>query len=305
MDVLNRAGMTFADIDDVILVGGTTKIPAVKSFVEELTGKSPLCYIDPHEVVAMGAAVASAEGTDVQLDKRPSVSSASSLEISDVVSHSFGIHAVRDDRLNYVSKIIEKNEKLPIQRSRPFSNLCDYDPELMIEVYEGESETTIEANCLGKFFIEVVPRPAFTNKIEVSLEIGTEYGILDVTAKDLETGIQRKVRMEAKSRLTNKEKQKWAKKLSGGTLLTVVVQDETRKMETSLFLDPNRSVCDVLQRLQQRSFIPATEQNQYLLYSKGQSLQGSELLADLADGKEICLSLRSTGDVGRVGAMQK
>ena len=301
VDVLQRAGLSFADIDDVILVGGTTKIPAVKAFVEGLTGKPPLCYIDPYEVVAMGAAVASMEGTGVRFDQAPSGAPSPALEISDVVSHSFGIHVFPEN----VEKIVEKNEKLPICKSKPFTNIYPYTPELEIEVYEGERETTVSANRIGAFFIDVVPRPAGENQITVSFEIGTEYGILDVTARDKETGIERKVRMEAKSRLTNQEKLKWAKKLANGNILTVVVQDDARKVETALIFNPNRTICDVMQRLQQRRFIPTTESNQFLLYHEKQALLGSEALSEFVSGNEVYLSLRNVDESGDVHPRKK
>jgi len=301
-DVLERAGLTFADLDEVILVGGTTKIPAVQVFVKELTGKTPLCHLDPHEVVAMGAAVASVEGSKLTLDqaaKGVMTSEVEPLEISDVVAHSFGIHVFPED----VEKIVEKNEKLPVRRAKPFTNVCPYTPELEIEVYEGENITTMSANRLGAFFINVPPRPAGSNQVEVTFEIGTEYGILDVTAKDVETGNERKVRIESKSRLTNQEKLRWAQKLRSEQVLTVVVYDEARKVETSLFLDPNRTICDVMQHLQQRRFIPATETSQFLLYYAKRKLQGQETLSEIASENEVCLSLRRVNEPAHIKTM--
>ena len=192
MDVLQSAGLTIADLDEVILAGGTTKIPAIQAFVEELTGKPPLCSLDPHEVVAIGAAITSQEGNMFEIDMN-----ASPIEISDVVSHSFGVRVYPEN----VIRIIEKNDKLPVQRSKVLSNFCDYTPELSVEVYEGEKETISNENFLGSFLIDVTPMPMGCNRLDVTYEIGIEYGILVVTAKDLDTGLERKVRMEAREPL--------------------------------------------------------------------------------------------------------
>jgi molecular chaperone DnaK len=274
LDVIKNAGIVMDQIDDVILVGGTTKIPAVREFVRKLFNKQPLSSLDPHEVVALGAAITSAEGNNVVSGAKNE-----SIEISDVASHSFGIRTFPED----VDKIIEKNEKLPLRHSKIFTNVSDFTEYLEIEAFEGEDITIKKENRLGSFLIDVVPKPACSNKLEVSFNIGVEYGILDVTAKDLDTGLEKSVRMETKSRLTGPEKLKWIQKIHDNRYATVIVHDKSQKTETLFFLNQNRPVFDVLQRLQQRKMLAMEGSERKALFYKKQELKGSEKLVDLAD----------------------
>jgi molecular chaperone DnaK len=274
LDVIKNAGITIEQIDDVVLVGGTTKIPAVREFVRKLFNKQPLSSLDPHEVVALGAAITSAEGTNV-------ISGAKNepIEISDVASHAFGIRTFPED----VERIIEKNEKLPLRHSKLFTNVSDFTDGLDIEAFEGEDTTIKKENRLGSFLIDVVPKPACCNKVEVSFNIGVEYGILDVTAKDLDTGLEKSVRMETRSRLTGPEKLKWIQKIHDNNYATVIVYDKSQKTETVFYINQNRPVFDVLQRLQQRKMLAMDASERKAIFHKKQELNGSERLVDLED----------------------
>ena len=272
LDVIKNAGIAINQIDEVILVGGTTKIPAVREFVRNLFNKQPLSTLDPHEVVALGAAITSAEGTKVVAGFK-----SEPIEISDVASHSFGIHTFPFD----VEKIIEKNEKLPIRHSKNFTNLVDYTDCLEIEAYEGEDSTTKKENHLGSFFIDVIPKPANSNKLEVNFSIGVEYGILDVTAKDLDTGLDKSVRMETKSRLTKPEKRKWIQRMHGDGVKAVVVNDKAQRTEVTFFINQNRPVFDILQRLQQRKMLTAETSDKKAIFNNNKLLKGTEKIVDL------------------------
>ncbi len=257
MDVLESSYLTLDDLDDIILVGGTTKIPAVRKFIKERFGKEPLFRLDPHEVVAIGAAITTIEGYDIKVNNKVPL-----IDISDVVPHSFGIRVFPND----VDIIIEKNEKIPVSRSKLFTNVIPYTPELKIETYQGENETTVKKNFLGAFFIDVPPKPSSCNKLDVTFEVGKEYGILNVTAKDLDTDLERTVRIEAKGRLSNQEKMKWLKKTCSDNYLSIIVSDQKSKIETTLFINQKRTIADILHRLMYRNFVNSGEKHQFKLY---------------------------------------
>jgi len=283
MDVLKDSCLSLDDLDDIILVGGTTKIPAVQKFVKEQFGKKPLFRLDPHEVVAMGAAITSIENSDVKVNNKIPL-----VEISDVVPHSFGIRVFP----NNVEKIIEKNEKLPLSQSKLFTNLVSFTPELKVEVFQGEKDTTVKKNFLGAFFIDVIPKPSSHNKLDVAFEVGKEYGILNVTAKDLDTNLERTVRIEASGRLSNREKMKWLKKVCKEKYLTVIVDDQKNKVETTVFINQRHSITDVLQRLMYRKFIDADTSQRYQLYYKNKLLKNTDKLSDFTIGDSLHLEIK-------------
>jgi molecular chaperone DnaK len=186
---LNDASLEKSEIDDILLVGGTTLIPAVREFVTQYFGKEPLKG-DPYEAVALGAAIA---GTEFIAEKSRT---AKNIEISDVISSSLGVE-IADGT---ISKIIERNTKIPIVRTRNYTNAMDFVDKVVIPVYQGEGEHPEENEFLGEFWISIEPMPWHQNKIEVTFEVGKEFGILNVTAKDTDSGNQRTVKLEARSR---------------------------------------------------------------------------------------------------------
>lgn len=275
MDVLESSSLTLDDLDDIILVGGTTKIPAVQKFVKEHFGKKPQFKLDPHEVVAIGAAITTIEDYEVKVNNKIPL-----VEISDVVPHSFGIRVFPND----VEKIIEKNEKIPVSRCKLFTNVVPFTPELKIESYQGENNQTNKKDFLGAFLIDVPPKPSCCNKLNVTFEVGKEFGILKVTAKDLDTDIERTVHIEAKGRLSNQEKMKWLKKACNENFVTVVVSDQKNKVETTLLINQKRTIADILQRLMYRKFINSNAKHQSQLYYKNRLLKSSETLSDFITG---------------------
>lgn len=232
---LDDASLEMDEIDDILLVGGTTLMPAVREFVTNLFGKEPVKGPDPYEAVALGTAVASLE-----YEKERS-RMAGNLEISDVVSSSLGVLTADGT----VEKILERNTKIPIARTKIFTNVYDYVEEVIIPVYQGEGDDPDENEHLGEFWISVEPMPVFQNTIDVSFEVGKEFGILHVTALDKMSGNKRTVKMEARSRLSKKDKSKWMKKLLGVESIGVNVINISTRDSLNLYLNPAQSVRDV------------------------------------------------------------
>ncbi len=189
--MLDDAALQPGDIDDVILVGGTTYIPAVKEFVRDFFGKEPEHKVNPIEVVALGATVATLkEGVK---EKETQRKIRRPVEISDVISRSLGILTFEET----VPKIITRNTKIPITQTKLYTNAVDYADEGAIAVYQGESLYPEEEGFLGEFLFEIEPKPAGESRIDISFGVGEEFGILHVTAHDHDSGNERRVKMEA------------------------------------------------------------------------------------------------------------
>lgn len=236
------------DIDDILLVGGTTLIPAVRSFVSGYFGKEPLAG-DPYTAVSLGAAIA---GTEYVTEKSRSPKN---VEISDVISCSLGVQ-VADGTM---SKVIERNTKIPIARTRMYTNAGDFSDEVIIPVYQGDEEMADDNESLGQFFISIEPMPAGHNHIEVTFEIGEEFGILNVMAKDAASGNQRSIKFESRSRLSKKDKSKWMKKLVGAGSVHVNVIHSSGKVTLDMFLNPSTTIADLKRDLQEKGLLGVDE----------------------------------------------
>ena len=245
---LEDSSLDKSDIDDILLVGGTTLIPAVKRFVSEFFGKEPLCR-DPYTAVALGAAIAGLE----HVSEKSRI--AKNIDISDVVSSSLGVK-IADGTL---SKVIERNTKIPIARTRMYTNAGDFTPEVIIPVYQGDEEMADDNEFLGHFFISIEPMPAEENKIEVTFEIGEEFGILNVRAKDSDSGNERSVKFESRSKLSKKEKDKWMKKVAGIGSVHVQVLDSSETTNLDMYLNPSLSVSDLKLELKQKGMMEEDE----------------------------------------------
>jgi molecular chaperone DnaK len=237
---LGDASLDKNEIDDILLVGGTTLIPAVREFVTQYFGKEPLKG-DPYEAVALGAAVASMEYGKEKTNKTKNI------EISDVISSSLGV-LVSDGT---ITKILERNTKIPIARTRNFTNVSDFTDEVLIEVFQGEGETQEECEHLGNFWISVEPLPAHSDRVEVTFEVGKEFGILHVTAIEKISGSQRNVKMEARSRLSKKEKSKWMKKMLDMESIEVNVENIENRDTLTLYLNPTQTIWDIKKELKE------------------------------------------------------
>ena len=187
------AKITFADIDEVILVGGSIRIPAVQAKVEQLFGKVPNKGVNPDEVVAVGAAI---QGAILGGDE-----SVKDVLLLDVTPLSLGIETLG----GVMTKLIERNTTIPTKKSQVFSTAADNQTAVTIMVYQGEREMAQHNRMLGKFDLVGLPTaPRGMPQIEVSFDIDNN-GILKVTAKDLGTGKEQQIRIESSSGLSEEE----------------------------------------------------------------------------------------------------
>jgi molecular chaperone DnaK len=245
---LNDSSLEKSEIDDILLVGGTTLIPAVREFVTQYFGKEPLKG-DPYEAVALGAAIASKEF--VAEKSR----TAKNIEISDVISSSLGVETADGT----ISKIIERNTKIPIARTRNYTNAMDFVDKVVIPVYQGEEEYPEENEFLGEFWISIEPMPWHQNKIDVTFEVGKEFGILNVTAKDTDSGNQRTVKLEARSRLAKKNKNKWMKRLVGVESIHVDIINKSTEITLDLYLNPWETISALKNELLEKGIMGDNE----------------------------------------------
>jgi molecular chaperone DnaK len=194
---LKDSGLSPAEINEVILVGGMTRMPAVQKKVEEIFGKTPSRGVNPDEVVAVGAAiqggVLKGEVKDVLL--------------LDVTPLSLGIETLG----SVMTKLIEKNTTIPCKKSQVFSTAADNQPAVSVHVLQGEREMAADNKTLGRFDLTgIPPAPRGVPQIEVTFDIDAN-GIVHVSAKDLGTGKEQSIRITASSGLAKEEIEKMVK----------------------------------------------------------------------------------------------
>ncbi len=191
---LSDAGLSSSDIDEVILVGGSTRIPRIQEKVKEIFGKEPNKSVNPDEVVALGAAI---QGGVLAGD-------VDDVLLLDVTPLSLGI-----ETLGSVStKLIERNTTIPTKKSQIFSTAADNQTSVEIHVLQGEREMASDNKTIGRFHLsDIPPSPRGTPQIEVTFDIDAN-GILNVSAQDKATGKEQSIRIEASSGISESEIEK-------------------------------------------------------------------------------------------------